>query len=110
MLLSDGWTRVLSRGCASRPWLPARRACAPERRPRSRALVTGSDELLLAPLGQRLACARRSRLDRFAAHELVGETGEGGAGDRGEDVEPQRMQIAAHEGGPDRPSGVHGGA
>ena len=45
----------------------------------------------------------------FVAKELVGECGEGGAGDRREDVEPERVQVAADDCRPDRAGRVHRG-
>src|SRR5690242_14267141 len=55
------------------------------------------------------AAARRGRV-RFLADELVDEGAESGAGDRGEDVEPERVQVAADDCRPDRPGRVHRGA
>ena len=47
---------------------------------------------------------------RLVPDELVDERAERGADDRREDVEPERVQVAGDERGPDRAGGVHRGA
>src|SRR5439155_11926424 len=57
-------------------------------------------------------CSADDRLRRrwFAAYEVIDDGAERGAGERGDDVEPERVHVAADQRGPDRAGGVHGGA